>query len=100
MTKEVARYPQRDGRMLCVEYDPEEPCRICGLPTGGASMGGTDVCAWCDCGYDRDGTRWDYEKTMAMIGPGSPAAQRLNARPLVPLDEQHLPPGFWFEDAP
>ena len=96
----VARYRQFDGRTLCVEYDTEAPCRICGLPTGGASMGGTNVCSWCDCGYNRDGTKWDMNQTMKMIGPTSPAALALKERPLKDLDENDLPPGIWFEPAP
>ena len=36
------------------------PCRICGLPMSGPSMGGTDVCGPCDCGMFRNGEKWDY----------------------------------------
>ncbi len=39
-----------------VEYDENAPCRICGLPVEHASMGGTDVCPYCDYGRYRDGT--------------------------------------------
>jgi len=35
------------------EYDEDTPCRICGEPVIGASMGGTDVCPACDCGHCR-----------------------------------------------
>ena len=97
--KQIARYPQRDGRTLCVEYDTDDPCRICGLPVVAASMGGTNVCSWCDCGYDRDGTPWDYRRTMEMIGPNSPAARYMREHPSRPLDETNLPPHVWFEDA-
>ena len=35
------------------EYDADAPCRLCGEPVIEASMGGTDVCPWCDCGKPR-----------------------------------------------
>lgn len=52
----IATYTKMDGKKLKVEYDEKAPCRICGLPVEHASMGGTDVCPWCDCGNYRDGT--------------------------------------------
>jgi len=36
-----------------IEYDDEVPCVICGEPVIAASMGGTVVCPWCDCGKCR-----------------------------------------------
>jgi hypothetical protein len=50
-----------------VEYDDTAPCRMCGQPIIEASMGGTDVCPWCDCGYNRDGSKWsaaDFRRIM------------------------------------
>jgi hypothetical protein len=47
-----------------VEYDSEAPCRVCGLPVKEASVGGTDVCPWCDAGFHRDGRRWSYSDLM------------------------------------
>lgn len=44
-----------------VEYDADAPCWMCGLPVIAASMGGTVVCPWCDCGKHRDGTSWTTE---------------------------------------
>ena len=49
-----------------VTYDENAPCRICGEPVVSASMGGTDVCPWCDCGRDRDGKQWGYRKLLEM----------------------------------
>lgn len=46
-------YNLRGGGMATVEYDENAPCRICGEPVVEASMGGTDVCPWCDCGICR-----------------------------------------------
>ena len=63
-----ATYNLADGVQLTVEYDETAPCRICGKPVESASVGGTDVCPWCDCGKHRDGRDWTYEETMAMIG--------------------------------
>lgn len=57
-----------DHKPFDVEYDDDDPCIICKLPVIEASVGGTAVCPWCDCGYDRDGTKWDYAKMMKMIG--------------------------------
>ncbi len=56
-----AEYKLRGGRTLVVEYDPQAPCRLCGEPVVEASVGGTDVCPWCDMGKYRDGherVRW------------------------------------------
>jgi len=49
------------GHNIEFEYDETAPCRICGKPVVEASMGGTDVCPWCDCGNNRDGTKWSIE---------------------------------------
>lgn len=49
----TAKYRETDGTELEVEYDENAPCAICGEPVVEASMGGTDICPWCDCGYCR-----------------------------------------------
>tara|TARA_Y100000034_G_C6891777_1_gene410368 strand:+ start:680 stop:988 length:309 start_codon:yes stop_codon:yes gene_type:complete len=41
------------GERTEVVYDADAPCRICGEPVIEASMGGTNVCPWCDCGRER-----------------------------------------------
>lgn len=56
-----ATYTLRDGTKLTVQYDPEAPCRICGQPVVEASVGGTDICPSCDCGYYRDGTSFTFK---------------------------------------
>jgi len=56
-----ATYNLLDGSKLTVDYDPSAPCRICGLPVVTASVGGTNVCPWCDCGYYRDGSEITYQ---------------------------------------
>lgn len=55
-----ARYPIRglvgdfgNNVKQVVTYDETAPCRCCQEPVGEASMGGTDFCPACDCGYRR-----------------------------------------------
>lgn len=67
-TIKKATYRLRGGGTLEVEYDPDAPCRICGKPVVEASVGGTDVCPYCDAGIHRDGRRWTYKETMELIG--------------------------------
>lgn len=60
----TATYTGTDGKKIKVKYDGKAPCRICGLPVEYASMGGTDVCPWCDCGNYRDGTIINVRELM------------------------------------
>jgi hypothetical protein len=60
-------YVLTDGRRIEVEYDENAPCSICGLPIVSASMGGTDICSWCDCGRHRDGTPWTLKDYMKHV---------------------------------
>jgi hypothetical protein len=56
-------YTKLDGTPLVIEYDETAPCRICGYPVWEASMGGTDVCSYCDCGKERpDKTRIEFQQ--------------------------------------
>ena len=48
-----------------IEYDADAPCWSCDLPVESASMGGTVICSWCDCGMKRDGVRWTMEECVA-----------------------------------
>ena len=59
----TAAYHLTDGTNISIEYDETLPCRLCGLPVVEASMGGTDVCPWCDLGTCRyaPGHRVDSE---------------------------------------
>ncbi len=41
------------GGTKTVEYDETAACIVCGEPVMAASMGGTVVCPWCDCGHCR-----------------------------------------------
>ena len=59
-----AEYTGLNGQPILVQYDPAAPCRICKLPVVAASMGGTDVCSWCDIGIHRNGTRWTYREAV------------------------------------
>ena len=49
----TATYTGMDNKPFTVDYDETAPCRICGRPVMEASMGGTDICPWCDCGKER-----------------------------------------------
>lgn len=31
-------------------HDRERPCSLCGKPVGALSMGGSEICSWCDTG--------------------------------------------------
>lgn len=60
----TATYRGRDGKDFAVEYDPQGPCISCGLPVVEASMGGTKLCPWCDCGMYRNGAHWSIEDAV------------------------------------
>lgn len=45
-----AIYNKIGGGTLEIEYDENAPCMSCGFPVKEASMGGTDICPWCDTG--------------------------------------------------
>lgn len=49
----TATYTDLDGKEFTVEYDENAPCQICQEPVVEASMGGTSICPWCDCGNCR-----------------------------------------------
>jgi hypothetical protein len=60
----TATYTLLDGSQLEVEYDPETPCWMCGLPVIEASTSGTTVCPWCDSGRSREGHPWDAARAL------------------------------------
>ena len=60
----TATYKNIFNEDIEVGYDENAPCRVCGLPVVHASMGGTDLCPWCDCGRYRDGTEIDVRELM------------------------------------
>ena len=49
----IAKYHTIDGKEVEIEYDEKAPCIVCGFPVVAASMGGTKLCPWCDCGNER-----------------------------------------------
>ena len=51
----------KNRTLIEIEYDENAPCKICGLPVGNASMGGTNICPACDMGKFRNGERWTFE---------------------------------------
>lgn len=46
-------YAGPDRERIEVEYDDTAPCVACREPVVEASMGGTDLCPWCDVGNCR-----------------------------------------------
>ena len=36
-----------------IDFDPDQPCRVCGDPVLNLAQGGTDICPWCDSGVNR-----------------------------------------------
>jgi len=58
-----AIYNLSDGSKKEIEYDTDWPCLSCGLPVVAASVGGTRICPWCDCGKHRNGKNWTLEET-------------------------------------
>ncbi len=39
-------------REVCSKFNPMAECMLCRYPVGRLSMGGPDICSWCDCGQD------------------------------------------------
>ena len=70
----IAKYPLINGTEVEIGYNPDDPCRICGLPVIDASCGGVDICSACDMGYNRNGTKWDWiqYKQLLEIGKITP----------------------------
>lgn len=64
-TTKTATYNLADGSLLEVEYDPEDPCWMCGEAVVTASTSGTVVCPWCDMGKARDGRSWTAAESLA-----------------------------------
>lgn len=60
MYYKIAKYKGVNGKPMFVPYDADAPCWYCGNPVGEASIGGTVVCPSCDCGSNRDGTKWTW----------------------------------------
>lgn len=49
----TVKYELLDGTTKEIKYDETAPCVSCGFPVTHASMGGTALCCWCDCGDER-----------------------------------------------
>jgi hypothetical protein len=59
----IVKYKTADGEIE-VQYDENAPCIICSLPVIEASMGGTNVCSWCDTGHHRNGEAFTFEECL------------------------------------
>jgi len=53
---------QSSGAPLAIEIEGIPPCLFCGEPVHSPSMDGPLVCACCDCGCNRDGSKWTAEQ--------------------------------------
>lgn len=42
-------------------------CILCGLEAGSGSIGGPNVCAWCDCGGPETRFRMEHKLQVALI---------------------------------
>ena len=59
------KYQRLKGGYVEIEYDENAPCRVCKFPVKEASMGGTDLCPWCDCGEERPEIQEAREKSAS-----------------------------------
>jgi uncharacterized Zn finger protein (UPF0148 family) len=50
---------------LCVEYKYPPPCLYCNEPVVSPSADGPLVCPSCDCGYNKDWSKWTTEENIA-----------------------------------
>lgn len=61
----MTRYRIGDGmftKPIYVDIDGDPPCLYCGELVSSPSMDGPLVCGACDCGRNRDGTRWSEDR--------------------------------------
>lgn len=79
-------------KLVEIEYDETAPCVICGLPVENASMGGTNVCPSCDCGYFRNGERWTIYPTKYNVEQFKKLAKEKVKPNHSWLDDRH--PGY------
>lgn len=63
----TVEYNLINGETLKVKYDEKAPCICCGLPVESASMGGTNLCPACDCGYKRSEKCPSYSKELSKV---------------------------------
>jgi len=63
-----APYRTAKGKRIWIEYDETAPCRVCGFPVMDASMGGVDLCPWCDCGHERPEIKEAKERAFEEVG--------------------------------
>ncbi len=75
------------GSVIEVEIEFPPPCLYCGTPVTLPSMDGPLVCALCDCGCNRDGSKWTEEQykarhahCKAMIAKYREAAEKKETR--------------------
>jgi hypothetical protein len=66
----VKKYYSISQGFLCppiiVYLECPPPCLFCEQPVESPSTDGPLVCAWCDCGVNRDGTEWTEEQACTL----------------------------------
>jgi hypothetical protein len=55
----INQFPQPP---LEIEIEGAPPCLFCGETVDRPSTDGPLVCAWCDCGRNRDGSKWSLDQ--------------------------------------
>lgn len=56
----ISQFPL--GPPIEIEIEAPPPCLFCGDPVMHPSMDGPLVCAACDCGCNRDGSKWTKDQ--------------------------------------
>lgn len=76
------RYEARNGKIIWLAFDPAFLCIYCNEPVAALSYGGPAVCPGCDCGVNKDGTKWTSDQMYRYFRN---AKERLNDMPLDPV---------------
>lgn len=84
--KQRWRYEDRNGRAIWLEHDPAFLCVYCEQPVGELSYGGPAVCGSCDCGINRDGSRWTSDDFNRQA---KNAHRRFDEMPADPIWQQY-----------
>lgn len=80
------RYMDRSGRIMWLAFNPGFLCVYCEQPVGALSTGGPAVCPSCDCGNNRDGSKWTSDDFYRQARN---ANRRFDTMPDDPLWEKY-----------
>jgi len=76
-------YRGLDGENFTIEYNENASCVSCNLPVLEASMGGTSLCSWCDCGVYRDGCTLSYRWKDGKMHPVFPHPEHNEPKDII-----------------